>query len=70
MSPLPWAQWPYYEQDPPQYPCVADHTVIHEGDEELEDCSECLACPDCGPRSMCVACADDHAYSMWKDENR
>ena len=26
------------------------------------------ACPDCSPRSLCYACADDAAYSQWKDE--
>lgn len=30
------------EPEPPRYTCAADSRVVHEGDEELEDCPECL----------------------------
>jgi hypothetical protein len=25
-------------------------------------------CTDCGPSTYCLACSDDRAYTIWKDE--
>lgn len=42
----PQQAWPHYYPDPPQYRCLADSDIVHEGDER-EDCDTCSS-DNCG----------------------
>lgn len=49
--------------------CPSCRTLPADYDHPRGLCDECAAdCDDCAGGSLCRACADDLAYSAWKDE--